>query len=361
MRILFIYNRVDNTLKDRVKRLREHGASVSTLSLLEYKLEEDGKIVEFDIDSKLDFLEGKSKLQIANRILKRKKLLSYLEDYDIIDIYKCEKSVLGIVSEIENLCYCYFVTPSFEDTKPSLIKKPLYKNLYNKAKYIFFPTQDRLNDFTLAATEKLRLICEPVDLFYDIDEINDKDLVKATHTMGLDLDKDIIYCDLSGDLLMQLDLIDDISLLKKEKLKKSTFIFSLGRHDLDSRNRLKEKLLSLNFDYLLIEALMNQKQKALIHKLCNKAIISTYSEDNPSLPAALYSKNFIYLYDETKIDSLFFEHPFFMKDFSDFIDENGETSDTIELDRLSKNKLLATKFFEPEHSIQEYIEVIKSV
>jgi len=361
MKILFIYNKVDEALKDKVKRLKEHKAEVSMLSLLEYKLDEDGKSNIIDIDSNLDFLEDKGKLRVLNRVMKRKKLLSYLEDYDIIDLYKCEKSAQFIVNEIAAKCYDFFITPSKDKESLNFAQKQLYKNLYNKSRFIIFNSQDDMDDFEFYNEDKCRLIYDGLPLLKEIDSISQEDVFKASHAMGLDLDKDIIYTDLSSNLQNQLSLIDDIASLKIDKLRKSTFIFHLNQHDLDERGAIKEKLEGKNFDYLLIETIMSDKQKALIYKLTNKSIILSSSDLNPALELSLYAKNRIYLYKNAQVDKLFLDKKFFIQSFEDFKSQNIEQSNSLEDDLLTKNQDIIYDIFDGERAIERYIEVIKEV
>jgi hypothetical protein len=361
MRILFIYNRVDEALKDKVKRLKEHKAEVSMLSLLEYKLDEDGKSNIIDIDSKLDFLEDKGKLRVLNRVMKRKKLLSYLDDYDIIDLYKCEKSAQFIVNEIADKCYDFFVTPSNDDEPLNFAQKQLYKNLYNKSRFIIFSREEDMDNFEFYDEDKCRLIYNGLPLLQEIDNISQEDVFKASHAMGLDLDKDIIYTDLSSNIQNQLSLIDDIASLKIDKLKKSTFIFYLNQHNLDERNAIKERLEGKNFDYLLIEAIMNDKQKALIYKLTNKSIILSNGDLNPALELSMYAKNRIYLYKNAMIDKLFLDKNFFIQTFEDFKNQNIDESNSLEDDLLTKNQEIIYDIFDGERAIERYIEVIKEV
>ncbi len=360
MRILFIYTKIDDTLRDRVKRLREHNAEVDTLSLLEFKLDENGKEVDFEIDSKLDFLEEKGKLRVANRVLKRKKLLSYLEDYDIIDIYKSEESSLMLVDEIENLCYCYFVTVSDNSNNINFLKKPLYSNLYKRAKFLLFDSEDKMDSFQFGKKEQYRFVPEPIMLFALIDEIKKEDILKASKTMGLELNKDIVYCDLSSSLQRQVELIEDISSMKIDRLKNSTFIFWLSNHNLEERDEIKSLLLEKNFDYLLIETMMSKRQQALIYKLCSSAIILSYSKLNLALPILLYTKSSIYLYKESKVDKIF-DDEFYMKDFEEFLSKDENEDEMIKIDLLNRNSKKVYQLFDPEHSIERYIEVIKEL
>ncbi len=361
MKILFIYNKLDNTLQDRVARLKAHNAKVSTLSLLEYKLDEDGKVTTFDIDSKLDFLEKSKKLRVANRVYKRKKLLSYLDDYDIIDIYKCEKSAIFLKDKIEELCYAYFITPSSEISSQNFTQKHLYSSLFNGATFIIFDSLDTLESCSFGDAKDYRLVCAPQPLINEMEQITDAQLFKASRAMGLDLQKDIVYCDLSGDIANQLSLIEGLSSLKIEKLKNTTFIFTLNQHNLEERSKIKEAILSKNFDYLLIETLMTPKQRALIHKVANRSIILSYSQTNPALILSLYAKNFVYLYYHAKVDGLFEREKIFMKSFDDFRSQKVGESDPIEVDLCKQNSQKIYKLFEPENSIERYIGLIKEL
>ena len=355
MRILFIYTKIDNTLRDRVKRLREHNAKVDTLSLLEYKLDENGSDVKFEIDSKLEFLEDKGKLRVANRILKRKKLLEQLSAYDIIDIYKCEETAFPLKKQIEDLCCCFFVTLKNEDI--SFVKRSLYSSLYKEADFLIFSSKDMQNSFKLGDKSRYRYISEPILLYEDIDNTSNDSISKAYQAMGIDPNKNIIYCDLSSSIDRQLELIDDIASMNRDILLNSTFIFWLSAHDLDERESIKERLLEKNFDYLLVETMMTRKQQALIYKLCNASII--LSDQNSSLPICLYAKHQIFLYKEAKIDDIFKESEFFMKSFDEFIDLDKKSDNTNVL--LEKNHTKAKEIFDPENSIENYISLIKEL
>ena len=359
MKILFIYNKVDSALRDKVQRLKEHNAEVSMLSLLEYKLDEDGKTNIIDIDSNLEFLEDKGKLRVLNRVMKRKKLLSYLDDYDIIDLYKCEKSAQFIVNEIADKCYDFFITPSGEKESLNFAQKQIYKNLYKKSRFIIFNNKKDMDDFEFYDEDKCRLIYDGLPILKEVDDIPQEEVFKASRAMGLDLDKDIVYADLSGNLSTQLSLIDELSSLSIEKLRQSTFIFHLNQHDLDEREAIKAELAGKNFDYLLIETIMSDKQKALIHKLTNKAII--LSSTNSTLQLSMYAKSRIYLYKDNKLDRLFLQEKFFTKSFEDFKNEKSDESNTLEDDLLTKNHEKIYDIFDAERSIERYIEVIKEV
>ena len=357
MKILFLYTKFDTALKEKIQLLKAHNAEVSALSLLEYKLTEDGNTIQMEPSSKLEFLEKNStKLRVINRIFKRKSLLSSLDDYDIIDVYKCEKSALFIVDEISEKCYDFFVTVSSEEKESNILTKQFYKYLYQKARFLLFNKVKTKNDFDYGDEEKSRLIYEGIPLLEELDKISEEEIFKASYSMGFDLEKDIIYCDMSGTLQTQLRFIDDLLTLPIERLRQSTFIFHLNAHALEERKALKNHLIEKNFDYLLIEALLTAKQSALLYKIADKSLILS---DSSALIASLYSKNHTYLYGDIMIDDIYKQEELFIDSFSHFKEQPEQ--DSITNDLLEMNKQKIAMLFSPQESINRYIEVLKEV
>ncbi|RUM67270.1 MAG: hypothetical protein DSZ06_01625 [Sulfurospirillum sp.] len=361
MKILFICNRVDDTLEDRVKRLRNHKAEVSILYLNEYKLDENGKLVEFDIVTKSKLLEHNSKLRKIDKYLKRKKLFSYLDYYDIIDIYKCESSVSIFADKISSLCYDYFITPSNEEEDLPFVKKSALKKLFKNARFLIFESLNDLESCQYTTEENAKFIGIPTPSLDILDSIKKEDIISASKAMGLNLTHDNVYCDLSGDIEDQLNLIDDITMIKINILKNTTFIFELKEHDLNERNAIKELLQKKNFDYLLIEHLLNKKQRAVIFALTNKTIVQNYSRENPTLAYSMYLQNLIYLYGDANLDKIFYQDRFYFKKFDQFAKDFQVELSTIEKDLIKQNHQRAVTLFDPQKSVEKYIEAIKSI
>lgn len=361
MKILFLYTKFDTALKEKIQLLQAHNAEISTLSLLEYKLTEDGEVTYLESESKLEFLEkNSSKLRVINRIFKRKKLIASLEDYDIIDLYKCEQSSIFIVDEIREKCYDFFVTVSHEDKTPNILIKQFYKYLYEKARFLLFTNSESKEHFAYEQQEKSRLIFEGISKLDELEKISEEEIFKASYAMGFDLEKDIIYCDMSGTLQKQLAFIDDLLLLPLAQLRQSTFIFHLNAHNLDERNTLKAHLEEKNFDYLLIEAFITPKQSALLYKIADKAIILSSSEDNPSLALSLYSQNYTYLYGDIVLDAVYKKESIFIDTFENFQSQEEEENIIIN-DILKNNQQKIYALFSSQESINKYIEVLKEV
>ncbi len=361
MKILFLYTKLDKNLKQRVAQLIEHNADVSLLSLLEYKLEEAGEITYMEPPSKLEFLEKNSgKLRLLNRIFKRKKLLNQLQDYDIIDLYKCEKSALFIVDEIREKCYDYFVTVGETQEENNLLNKPFYKYLYEKARFLLFDNQTKMLDFPYPNEEKSRFIPPALPLLKEIASISEEEIFKASYAMGFDMEKDIVYVDMSGALSRQLRLIDDLLHLPEARLRECTFIFHLNRHSLDERRELKAYMQEKNFDYLLIEAFITPKQEALLYKIADKSIILSDDPLTHTLALSLYAKHHLFLYHDTKIDRLYHDKRFFLDQFEHFQTPKSEENLIVQ-ELLEENHKHIHAHFSLEENINRYIEVIKEV
>jgi len=357
MKILFLYTRFDTALKIKIAKLQNNGIQVSTLSLNECKLTHKGKTSILDIPTKLEFLEKKSpKLRIINRTLKRKKILSSLSHHDVIDIYKCEKTALLLVDEISAKCTHYIVTLSSEKQNP--LAKTLYKHLYHNAQFILLHTHAQKIHIPLKYQEKIKLIYEPVPALEEIDFIADEAVFKASFSMGLDLDEDIIYCDMSGSINLQMRLIDDILALPYKRLQHSTFIFHLNHHDLEERRHIKAHLEGKNFDYLLIESLITPQQSALLYKIADKTLLLSI-ENNPTFALSLYAKNHTFAYADLKLDPDLQQAGIFLATYDDF--KKNTLDDNLFLeDLLGKNRESAYRLFDPQETIAQYIKVLQT-
>ena len=175
--------------------------------------------------------------------------------------------------------------------------------------------------------------------------------------MGFDLDKDIVYCDMSGTLQTQMTFIDALLTLPIQRLRQSTFIFHLNAHTLEERKALKAHLEEKNFDYLLIESLITPKQRAILYKIADKSIILSHSL---ALILSLYSKNHTYLYGDIMIDDIYEQESLFVDTFTNFKSKK-EQENVIINDLLESNKQKIQMLFSPNESINRYIEVLKEV
>jgi len=205
--------------------------------------------------------------------------------------------------------------------------------------------------------EKHRLIYEGVPLLDELDKISEEEIFKASHAMGFDLDKDIIYCDMSGTLQTQMTFIDDLLTLPIQRLRQSTFIFHLNAHTFQERKALKAHFEEKNFDYLLIESLITPRQSALLYKIADKSIILS---DSTALISSLYSKNHTYLYGDIMIDDIYEKQSLFIDTFTNFKNKK-EQENIIINDLLKDNKQKVQMLFSSDESINKYIEVLKEV
>jgi hypothetical protein len=361
MKILFLYNKIDNTLRDRVKRVREHGAVADMLSLVEFKLHQEEETKIIDIESKLDSYEDRSKkLRTLNRIFKRKKLLRELDNYDLIDIYKNERSCIFIQNEIIDRSAHYFITPSSEESNDSFLYRSLSKTIFKNSSAIICSNDRVYNRYKKDFQKITHLIREPINLFEEIDKIDEKNIFKAAYAMGIDFEKDVVYCDMSGEIGRQLSLIEDLNDMPKEQKRRFTFIIHLNNHSFFEREKIKKLLNEINFDYLLIDSLITPPQSALLYKLSNISIILSSDSPTNALANSLYSNNLIYLYKDTNLEDLYQKSGFFMESFNHFLTKEDKMNPIID-DLLYKNRKTIYEIFYPEEVIKRYIEVIKDL
>ena len=283
-------------------------------------------------------------------------MLLSLQSYDIIDLYKCEKSALFIVDAIRQKAKSYIVTVSDENEEISRLQKPFYTHLYDHASFLIFHTRAQKPTLFARYIDKSNCIYEGISMLSEIDNLSEEALFKASFAMGFDLDKDIVYCDLSAPIKEQLALIDDILALPLSRLEKSTFILHLNAHNLEERVLFKKHLENKNFDYLLIETLITPKQNALLYKLADKALIMTI-EGNPALALSLYAKNLCYLYKTSPKDTWLSHHDIFIETFSQFKATRHDDNPFIQ-DLLERNKKQVHQNFDIDESIKQYKKVI---
>jgi SepF-like predicted cell division protein (DUF552 family) len=350
---------MDLSLKHKIDSLSQNGVDVSCLLLLEYKLFKDGKFQELEPNSKLNFLEKNRKLRVINRNIKRKKLIRSLEEYTTINIYKNCRSLLLLSDEISKKCKNYSVTISDEviDADASFLKKKLYNKLFSDAKYLIFNSQQKQNKFekNFDFDEKTLLLLDAIPLIDVIDKITPNEKEAFIHKLSIKDKNDIVYCDMSGSIDKQIQLIANITNLSKNRLKKSTFIFPMLQNDFQNRKQIKTYLENKDFDFILIDGLMNDFQKAMLFQISNRAIILSKDDNNPALELALYSKCHVYLFDISSLDDYFTKNSLFVDKFEEFLDEHekSETQKKILEELFKKNKHIIKTLFSSKKSIEQ--------
>ncbi len=364
MKILFICNKIDKQLRQRVALLEANGAQTEILSLTEYKLTTtDKEVIDLDPKSPLEFLENNlSFLRILNRTIKRKKIIDQLEYYDLIDIYKNEKTALLLIDNILDKCYGYFVTIGDEKEKNSAITSFKLKQLYKKAIFLIFDSQTKQENFPFKFSNKSKIVRDGIDIFEEIDKVDEQKVISFANKFDLDRKKNIVYCDLIGSMQDQKELIEEICDLPKERLKQHTFIFTLLSHAVDERKDIKEFLGGRKFDFLLLDSMLTPSQKAMLLKISNSAIVLSTNPKYNTLQAVLYAKNLTYLYRVDTLEPVYAHNDIFIERFSHFIDPT-QSSYKIELvdDILEQNSKKIYEIFAPQNTITNYIEAIKQI
>ncbi len=364
MKILFICNKIDKQLRQRITQLEANGAQTAILSLTEYKLTTiDKEVIDLDPQSPLEFLEDNlSSLRILNRTHKRKKIINDLEYYDLIDIYKNEKTALLLIDNIMDKCYGYFVTVSDEEEEIGAIAKYKLKQLYKKAIFIIFSSQIQQENFPFKFSDKSEVVRNGIEIFEEIDKIDEQKIMNFANRFDIDRHKNVVYCELLDSIQNQKELIEEIVNLQKERLKQHTFIFTLLSHSVDERKDIKEFLSNKKFDFLLLDSMLTPPQRAMLLKVSNSAIVLSTDPKYDTLQAVLYAKNLTYLYRVDALEPVYAHNDIFIERFSHFIDPS-QSSYKIELidDMLEQNAKKVYEIFAPQNAITNYIEAIKRI
>ncbi len=364
MKILFICNKIDKQLRQRIAQLEKNGAQTAILSLTEYKLTTvDKEVIDLDPNSPLEFLENNlSSLRLLNRTIKRKKIINQLEYYDLIDIYKNEKTALLLIDNILEKCYGYFVTVGDDEELSGAITNYKLKQLYKKAIFIIFNSQTQQENFPFKFSNKFEVVRNGIDIFEEIDKIDEQKMMTFANKFDIDRHKSIVYCELAGSIQDQKELIEEIAELPKERLKQHTFIFTLLSHGAEERKDIKAFLGNKKFDFLLLDSMLTPAQRAMLLKISNSAIVLSTNPKHDTLQAVLYAKNLTYIYRVDALEAVYAHNDIFIERFSHFIDPT-QSSYKIELvdDILEQNSKKIYEIFAPQNAITNYIEAIKRI
>ncbi len=362
MKLLFICQSIDLGLKNRIKQLSSNGHETHCLLLPKfalYKTFEKEEIIE--IEKGKNFLDISDKFEGFSKSLKQKKLFEKLEKYDSVNIYKCASLTATLLDSISKISKSYFLTINDEKIEKS---RQILK-FFDKANCILFNETDELERFEarFGYDEKTLMAVEGNHFFDLIDKISREDIDKFTKFLNIDIDKNLIYCDLGKNLNMQVNFIDDLLKLSYKQLKSATFIFDCKFSSLVDKERLMEHLEGKNFDYLLPDSHLTDEQKAILLMISQMSITLPTSKIYDTLYPSLYCKNHTYFY-ENEVESVFF------KDKGIFIDIFDNFSNTLTFNQdsynlvyelLKKNREVMTNRYHPDVSLKNYLKILEVV
>ncbi len=355
MKLLYICNKIDKLLDSRVDELRELDFEIDIVALSSATLHTIDSEKSVDIDHK--------NFQNIFKNLKYKRLFDILDKYDGVVVYKCIEIASSYFDTIKKLSKRYLVVVDKEfDKKSRNITK-----LLDGSSCILLQDEEALSIFEeqYGYDEKTLIDRKVSYLMLDIDSIRDSELERFQNFLELDLNKSLIYCDLGIDLELQKSFLDDILKLSVDKLRKSTFILDTSSSSIVDKELLFEYLTDKDFDYLLSDSLLSDRQKAMLILLSNSTIILSTKDPYNSLYPSLYVKNHIYRYIESSfnssVDKIFVDHDIFIDSFENFENTLTYNSDSHHLfeEMLNKNQEEIKKLFHPKLCLKNYLNILE--
>lgn len=362
MKLLFVCEEIDLGLRFRLWQLNSCGNEAHCLLLPKfalYKTPEEEEIIE--IEKEKNFLDISDKFEGFSKNLKLKKLFEKLEKYDSVNIYKCASSVAPLLDSIFKISKSYFLTVNDEKIE----KSRQISKLFDKANCILFNKEEELERFEVrfGYDEKTLMAIGGNHLFTVIDKVSEKEIDKFIQFLNIDIEKNLVYCDLGKNLNMQIDFIDNLLKLPYKQLKSTTFIFDSKSSSLVDKERLLEYLEDKNFDFLLPDSLLSNEQKAILLIISKKCITLPASNDYDTLYPALYCKSHVYFYED-EVNCIFFkQRDIFIDIFENFENSLTFNSDSYHLvdELLKKNREVVTNMYHPDFSLKNYLGILEVV
>ncbi len=363
MKILILCKRIDLMLKNRLTFLKEAGVDVDCLSLYDYRCISGDETTFIEPQSPLEFLEKRRRLRSLNRLLKRKKAVASLGEYDIVDLYKIGTNAAFLLSEVKRIAPRYVVTSDARHlTKSSLgIVNFLMNRVYKGAYKLLFETKNQKEIFndTFGYERKSTVVYYPIPLLKEIEKLDEEDLSRFARSFDLGRDRNIVYCDMSGSVKRQKSLLSALASIPKEELKRTTFILPMLFNDFETRQKIKSFLEGIELDYLLLDGLLTPIQRAALFALSHQTIVLSATPPNDTLPCALFAKSRVYLYRIHDLDPIYRTKEFFIDKFENFSLSKEETERSALLeDILKRNSEKTAEIFAPENAIETYMEAL---
>ena len=350
-KLLFICEEIDLALKQRLDQFTLQGIETHALVLPEFTIYRNWEEEVIEVESPPNFLDKIGKFQTN---FKEKKILESLESYDSINIYKCSTLCAPLLDNICKISKSYFLTIQNENIEKSRLITKLFDNSF----CMIFNTQSDLVEFEkkFGYDEKTFVIKNANHIFSIIDKLFKEKIENFKKYLNLDKDKNLIYCDLGGDIQTQINFINDLERLPKDLLKKSTFLFDLSYSSLVDKEQLIEYLQEKSFDFLMPDSLLSDEYKAMFFTISQMSIVLPTSIPYNTLYPSLYSKSHVYSYGECiKKDDIFVDT---FENFASSLTRNTHSNElTNEL--KEKNREIMTKTYHPDVSLENYMEILK--
>ncbi len=362
MKILYLCTSIDNDLKKQVKALRNASAEVDILDIIEYKLIYDnGKKIYVRPKSKYKLLEYFYVLDEINEYLRRKEIFDYLDEYDVVHVYKSSQYAMNLKEKIQDISLKYVITPNELFPKDSSNLRDFFKD---SAKFFFSDEllMIKFNHF-FGYKDKSILLYNPIDYFVKYDQIDSQLLDKLKEYLSIDDNKITLFCHFSGSYLRQKALLKSIVNLTIEIKKATTFLLYFDNDNEKFNKELVDFLEYIRLDYVVINTNMTKEQIAMMIKLSQASIFIDYSIDNDIFLTSLYAKNHVFVYNPNDIEKFFRKHSIFIDNFVQFqyYFIQDERNKKIYQELYNKNREKMYELFHPQSYSDKFLSLILEV
>ena len=362
MKLLIVSKRIDLLLRHRLEALKAAGVDVTCVTIYDYRLHDAQGSRSVEPESPFEFLERKGHLRSINRLYKRRKMLRAIApEYDVVDLCRLGSQAALLRSVAERAAPRYVVSADENDLTPSSLPpvNMLRKKLYRKAHAILFENALLQDEFKerFSQIRSCAVVHHPIPLIDTIDTLDEEALARYAAAFELDREKEIVYCDMSGALERQSELLRHLASLPKEQRSRTTFILPMLYNDFETRRSLKKQLEGMDLDFLLLDGLLTPEQRAALFLLANKTIVLSVTPTNDTLPAALYARSELYLYKLYGIDPIYERMGIFIDDFKNFsLTPQDPQARALLQEILTKNSKKVADIFAPAQATQRYLK-----
>ncbi len=359
MKLLFICDKIDSTLKSRVDQLADKDIEVHVLELPSLALYKNWEKEVLEPKTPIDFLNIGRRFQKFSKTLQYKKLFDSLDDYEGVNIYKSTTISAPHIDSIKKIAKSYFITINDEQIEKN---RQIVKTFDNSCCILFNNSSD-LTKFEkdFGYDEKTLIARDGATLMSVIDNLKNEKVEKFRNYLNLDSHKSVTYCYLGKSLDMQFAFIDDLLKLPASLLRENTFIFDPSDSSLVDKERLIEYLNDKKFDFLLPDSQLTDEQKAVLLAISKNSIILPNPKNSNTLYSSLYIKNHLYFYGNIPDEEFYKEHNIFIDSYENFENSLTFNQDSKQLmaELLNTNKEAIKKLFHPEVNTQNYLEILK--
>jgi hypothetical protein len=194
-----------------------------------------------------------------------------------------------------------------------------------------------------------------------IDNLEKEEVEKFKEYLSLKEENHLVYCDLGSDTQIQKDFIDSICDLSKNLLKTITFVFDPAASTLIDKEILIENLQEKEFNYLLPDSLLTDRQKSILFKISDSTIFLPGGGDYSTLHPSLYVKNHLFRFGSDIVNTKYKKIDIFIDTYLNFESSLTASSDSHHIiDELTqKNHDVINSMYHPKICLDNYLKILE--